>query len=512
MISWFRNLITGAASTRDRLSREKRACEVEASFYDAAQNSVDMDRLFLEAKDGSADFHADRLARKQIRNRARYEVANNPVLRGMVKTWRHDVIGNGPRLQLTPGQSGEPGRPRSDARQRDMAARLEQLFTQWARDIRLGEKLRTAHTCRLQDGEVFMVFETNMRLKNDVKLDIGLIEAEQVTGDALGAMTRQTNAYHTDGIELDALGNPVRYWMYRSHPYESGSPLGSVQSDSPEPVPADMVIHWYTRERASQHRGVSELAPALPFAAILRAYTMNVLKSSASAAGVSYVVHTNNVANIDFQPCDPMDTWETQTNMALTMPAGYQITQLRAEQPTGTFDEFSRNIIIQMGRAINMPSNKALGDSSDHNYASGRLDHQDYFRACSVERFEIGLMMTQVYTEWLKEARFTGILDESEVRFAELARVEWFFDAFEHVDPEKIANGNDMAIRNGTLSLKRYYASMGLDWEEEITQIEEERARIGLLLRPELEVQREQVAVSRSQQRSNQDQEAMSNA
>ena len=38
--------------------------------------------------------------RKQVKNLARYETTNNPWLRGMTRTKRHDIVGTGPRVHV----------------------------------------------------------------------------------------------------------------------------------------------------------------------------------------------------------------------------------------------------------------------------------------------------------------------------------------------------------------------------------------------------------------------------
>ena len=49
------------------------------------------------------DAAASPAVRRTLRNRARYEVANNSYARGIVLTLANDSIGTGPRLQLLTG-------------------------------------------------------------------------------------------------------------------------------------------------------------------------------------------------------------------------------------------------------------------------------------------------------------------------------------------------------------------------------------------------------------------------
>ena len=89
--------------------------------------------------------------RRTLRNRARYEVANNSYARGIVLTLANDAIGTGPRLQLLT--------PDAEANRR-----IEREFAIWSKAINLAEKLRTMRMSRAQDGEVFALLTSNSRL------------------------------------------------------------------------------------------------------------------------------------------------------------------------------------------------------------------------------------------------------------------------------------------------------------------------------------------------------------
>ena len=58
------------------------------------------------------------------------------------------------------------------------------------------------------------------------------------------------------------------------------------------------------------------------------------------------------------------------------MPGGWKVSQIQAQFPTTTYGEFKREILGEIGRCLLVPVNVLTGDSSRHNYASGRLDHQ----------------------------------------------------------------------------------------------------------------------------------------
>lgn len=71
--------------------------------YDAAVTTHENRRHWASADGLSADAANSPEVRRTLRNRARYEVANNSYARGIVLTLANDLIGTGPRLQMLEG-------------------------------------------------------------------------------------------------------------------------------------------------------------------------------------------------------------------------------------------------------------------------------------------------------------------------------------------------------------------------------------------------------------------------
>jgi capsid protein len=119
-----------------------------------------------------------------------------------------------------------------------------------------------------------------------------------------------------------------------------------------------------------------------------------------------------------------------------------------------------------------MPFNIAAGNSSGYNYASGRLDHQAFFKAIRIDQAYLGdVVLDRVFKAWLDEAvLIEGYLPQS-VRMldAEFPH-QWFWDGFEHVDPAKEANAQSTRLASNTTTLAAEYAKAGLDWERELRQ------------------------------------------
>ncbi len=427
--------------------------------YDAAQTTDQDRRHWANADHLSADAAANPQVRRVLRNRARYEVANNAYAKGIVLTLANDCIGTGPRLQML-GEDSEAN------------GVVEKAFARWAHAIDLPEKLRTLRISQLVDGESFALLTTNPRVDEPVQLDLRLIEADRVCDPSPRMVP---DGRHVDGIIFDAWGNRLEYMILRRHPGDQRWRGPVLDYDR---VPAEAVVHLYRVERPGQSRGVPAITPALTLFAQLRRYTLAVLGSAEQAALPGGVVYTDAPPNGEAESVEPMDAIEIDRGMWMTMPGGWKMGQVRAEQPTTTYGEFKRELINEIARCLNMPFNIAAGNSAGYNYASGRLDHQTYYKSIRVDQAHIAAnVLDRIFHAWLDEAvLIEGFLPQAMRALDSDRRHQWFWDGQEHVDPAKEANAQATRLSANTTTLSREYARVGLDWEAELRQRAKEKA------------------------------------
>ena len=419
--------------------------------YDAAQTTGDNRRHWSQADHLAADASNNVQVRRILRSRARYEVANNSYARGIVLTLANDVIGTGPTLQMLTADAA-------------VNRLIEREFMRWATAVNLAEKLRTMRVARAQDGEAFGILFTNDGLSTSVKLDLRLIEAEQVADPILAPLQPRA----VDGIVLDEFGNPIEYHILKYHP---GAMLTTVAAPSEyDRVPAQSVVHWFRCDRPGQHRGVPDITPALPLFAQLRRYTLAVIDAAESVANWAIIMKTTSPPSGEAAEMEPGVTMEVERNMAVFAPEGWEPSQMKAEQPATGYGEFKREILNEIARCLNMPYNIAACNSSNYNYASGRLDHQTYYKNIRVEQDHIeAVVLDRILKAWLAEASM-ALEDLHGVALDDLLPHQWFWGGHEHVDPAKEANAQETRLRNNTTTLAIEYARQGLDWEEQLRQ------------------------------------------
>ncbi len=446
--NWFKK-------SKPQVQRSLPVANVVRARYDAAQTTAENAHHWAMADAMSADCAASADIRKKLRERARYEVANNSYAKGMVLTLANDCIGTGPRLQLL---------TKDDVLNRQ----IEDAFAQWSKTVNLASKLRTMRMAKSTDGEAFGVLNFNPNVDSPVALDLQLVEADRIASPSSVMLPTRNDV---DGVILDSFGNPQFYSILRQHPGGLGN--YSTWMSQYDEVPASSVIHWFRADRPEQHRGIPEITPALPLFAQLRRYTLAVIAAAETAADFAAVLYTDSPANGEAQPLDPMDIVNLEKRMATVLPDGWRLGQIDSQQPATTYAEFKHEILNEIARALNLPYNVAVGNSAGYNYASGRLDHQTYYKSIRVEQAHLAeIVLDQIFNAWIREAMLTP--EFSMLRSVRPARLlnfrGWFFDGTEHVDPAKEANAQAKRLTSHTTTLAAEYARQGKDWETELRQ------------------------------------------
>jgi capsid protein len=422
--------------------------------YDAAQTTDDNRMHWAMADALSADASNSPAVRTILRNRSRYEVANNCYASGVGLTIANDCIGTGPHLNIDADESGSISDADADV--------VEALFNEWCRAVNLPELLRTMRHARRQDGEAFALLVSNPGVAHDVKLGLRLIEADMI--GAFGAI--HASGSIDDGLRFDQYGNVISYDILRRHPGDTSYGANMVY----DVWPASLVLHWFRPRRPGQHRGLVEIIAALPLYATLRRYTQATLDAAETAADLAILLQTQAGAEFDSEPTEalPFSTVPFARRMIMAMPQGYEAKPFQASQPTQMYSNFKREVAGEIGRCENVSRNVVLLDSSESNFASGQLDHRTTYRQHDIDRENIGnVLLDRIFGAWLAEARLiNGYLPASMRGGRRLPPHSWHWDSNELGDPLKLAKAKAENLRCGLTSLPELYAQRGLDWNK----------------------------------------------
>lgn len=430
--------------------------------FDAATYDLTNEKHWQSADSYSPNAQLDSGTRQMLRDRSRYEAANNGYYGGVIETIAGDTVGSGPRPQVRiPGDDG-----------RRIGRLFETLFAAWGKAAAWAEDLTLMQEAEVRDGESFGVVVDNPGLIEDgrtkVSLDLAIYEAEQVSDP----WDYGFDPLYADGVRVDPYGNPLEYTFLKNHP----GGVSLYRGWETETLPAWQVCHWYKRRRAGQTRGVPWMVAALPLFAQLRRYTLATLSAAELAANLAGIMETDAAPGDQAVTVEAMDTVQMVRGALLTLPAGWKASQFKPEQPVTAYGSFKTEVLNEVGRGGNVPLNIVSGNSSGYNYSSARLDRQLYYAAIRRQRERMAdRFLDKIFLRWAREAVLQyGI----ECPPPEQWSWTWFWDGIVSIDPQKDAEADAKNLENNTTTLAEICAERGLDWEEVVKQRATEKALI----------------------------------
>lgn len=447
---------------RRKRRQERRAIPVRASVL----NSVD-DRqnaaYFTTAQDNSADRICSTQERKRLRAMCRKVFLDNSFALNAARSLALSVYGSGPSLQVKTDDDV-------------LNTAIEQLYKRWRKQTEYDTKFLTAIQALCSDGEAFF------RLYQDPYVSVGGWNVELIEAYRVESRTTEMllpNEY--DGILYDDYGHPVEYTLLIVH----DNPM-YPQPLEWETVSADRMEHLFIPCLANQRRGLPLLQSALQTLASLQKLEDSTLAAAETAAKLSFVLETDLDPTVDLNgqyvtADDGFGAFDTitlpKTNAGLTLPSGFKVSQLKAEQPTTAYSPFKTDCLIGVGAAIGEPRNIVLNDSSSYNYSSARLDAQVFERWSAT----IQTLCVKILDSHFKTI-ISAIADSNPATKTLLERYRldaipfgWYFAQPTHIDRQKEAAADVMLLKNNCMSLRDYYAKQGRDWRQELEQIAAER-------------------------------------
>lgn len=438
----------------------RRPRESLSARYDAAQTSHENRKHWAEADHLSARAANSLDVRRKLRDRARYEAANNGWLSGIADSLADWLIGEGPTLQMQTDDE-------------ELNGRLEEAFGEWSESVGLADKLWLMRRTKAIDGEAFMFFETDEDL-GDVTLDLRLYDCDQVSTP----FPYPLDPLRVDGIQFNTRMKPIEYHLLRVHP---GDLLLYGYSFEFDRVPARFVVHWFASQRPQQYRGVPEVTPVLDLFAQLRRYGLATLAAAETAADFAAILESQlppDDTDGETEELQALQQLEIEKRMMTVMPAGYKLAQLRAEQPSQGYSEFVKQKLAELARPFGMPFGIAAGDYSGYNYSSGRLDNQNFYRKTCVERKTLErICLNRILSAFIAEAAYIPGLAPGGLSRPGGWPHRWLWPGMEHVDPEKEARATQIELETGMTTFTDECYARGLDPDQQFEKLEREAPR-----------------------------------
>ena len=415
--------------------------------YDAAQTGTFNENHWANADRFDPHTVASLNVRQKLRSRSRYElIENNPFLKGTLLTICNDFVGSGPKLQITDERLPD-----------DRKKVIESRFMEWADAVKLRQKLWRMRMAKIVDGEsfAFTFLNKNRRRPHPVLLDFYIVEADRVTSYDVQVPSENSKIGEIDGVRFDQFEQPLAYHLLYHHPGGTNF-FGTVYKNPGKWIEAGQVIHWFRQDRGWL-RGIPEAAPSLPLCALLRRYTLSIVRHAEILADFTILLGTDNPAAsnpitdgagrqlVD----DPFDLFPLEMGMMTNLPYGYKPFQLQSVPHGAAYDEFVGAILREITRPILAPYNISSGSSKDSNMASAVVDQEIYKGGQNAERNDAEhVVLDHMFELWFAEGSlipgyFSGDLTlASDRTFKDKLpkhRWGWTKIGIDHTDPSKVA-------------------------------------------------------------------------
>ncbi|PRX27771.1 phage portal protein, lambda family [Meinhardsimonia xiamenensis] len=394
-------------------------------------------------------------AGRVLRDRMRDLVRNNPLAAQAVQVLVGNIVGTGIR-------------PRAASGDKALDERVNALWREWSArcDAHGHTDFHGLATLAVREmiegGEVFALrrLRRERREAGRIPFVIELREADHLD-EAARPASREASV--RQGIEYDASGRRVAYWLFDEHPGDAA--LGSAKLPRSQRVPADRVAHLYERQRV-QSRGVPWGAPAMRALRDLGDWQAAELvrkKTEACLVGVVFgaeeaeqgvapsVVDADNRVIEAFEPG------------LIAYARGAK--DIRFNQP-GSGTGIREWLQVQMhliAAGFRVPYALMTGDLSQTNFSSSRVGLNEFRRM--VEQLQwntvIPMFCEPVWDWFVEGARLRGLIPVD-------ARVpaEWAPPAFESVNPLQDAQADLLEVRAGFSTIAQQVARRGYDPEE----------------------------------------------
>ena len=438
---------------RDKIARQ----EAQRMYAAAQMNRLTSDWSALNTSADSEILTSLRL----LRARSREMVRDNAHAKNAVRIVQNNVVGTGIGVQAqvvnARGKLLDP-----------INSQIEEAWERWC-------NRKTCHTAgllglpdilRLTMGQLVEAGEVLIRKVRQpfgggrVPFALEVIEADRLMDQWQTAQAPNGNAIRM-GVEIDAWGRPVAYWLHPTHPgdYQFRAFVASKFIR----VPAEEMIHLYIIERWPQTRGVPWFHAVLRRLNDMKGYAeAEIVAARASANIVGFIKAPEPVAGDDVAYGQRVIDSEPGTFKQL-LP-GEDFIGFNPSRPNAALEPFMRFMLREMAAGVGTSYEALSRDYSQSNYSSSRLallDDRDLWRV--LQGWLIRNCLSEIYREWLPAAVLAGevVAPDYYSNPYKYEQVRFKPRGWNWIDPTKEVNAFRAAVRAGFMTVSDVIAQTG---------------------------------------------------
>jgi lambda family phage portal protein len=326
----------------------------------------------------------------------------------------------------------------------------------------------------VESGEV-LILRRLRRLEDGlaIPLQLQILEPDHLDTGKDGIRTAQGGKI-VQGVELNAYGQRVAYWLFDEHPG------GGDQVSISRRVSADQVLHVFEQRRPGQVRGTSWFAPV-----DVRLHDFDefedatLMKQKIAACMAAFVTDQDGTASAlgegststSGQPIDSLEP-----GMIVNLPAGKQV-EIASPPAATDHQSFSATALRGVAAGLGVTYEDLTGDYSQVNYSSARMariasnaDVQDWRWNMLIPQFCVPAW------DWMVDA----LVLAGQVAVVD-APATWTPAPLPMLDPGKEGEATKQAVRMGQMTLSEAIREQGLDPDEHLKEYAEDMKQLDKL-------------------------------
>lgn len=407
----------------------------------------------------------DRCSRDTIRGRARDLERNSDILNSIISAFIRNVVGSGFSLQAKTGNE-------------KINTEIEKLFKEWSKpkncDVSAQQSftqiLRMAVRRKKIDGGI--LFKKCYTAGGLVPFKLQALEVDELA--YTWGQPRDPQNKVAGGIEYDQFNKPVGYWL--THYSVDG-----LELSEPEYYNAKDIIFIYSKNRPSQVREISDLAPTLTRVRDTNEFITAVAIKERIAACLSVFIKkaipltsygrsgVNNGNTVDYSQR------RLAPGMITEMNAGDDIQVVDPKSSSADATSFLKLQQRLIGAGQGLSYEATARDMSECTYSSARQANIEDELTYLEDKEVLIRFMDEVLEAFIVSAIMAKKLiipdfwDNKEQYFNHI----WVSSPKKWIDPQKEANAQSTALTNGLKTFAQIAAEGGRDWREQIDEMSE---------------------------------------
>lgn len=453
---------------------------------------------------------------------------NSPLVSSGVTTVKDGIVGEQYSLSSKP-KTRLLGKGFDDAWEEEFQEEVESLFEIYSESLSnhadaegkktLTDIIRLAVAVTLIDGEFFGAFEWLDGPGRPFKTAIQVIDGDRVCNPNGSIDSGALRA----GIERDGNGRPIAYHVRTSHPNDLFGDARATWKRIPVMTGWGRlnILHVHEQLRASQTRGVSDMASAIKQMYLTKKFEDTMLQNVILRSAIAMSIESELPSAQVFEKLGALSGNSIEKAVGdyakgflgsvsrmtgrnslgvdgVRIPHFHPGTKLNAQAvgdggPLGT--EFEMSLHRKIAGSLGLSYEEYARDFMNTNYSSARASMSLTFRAMrSMKRRTADRVANAIYRAWLEEmvqsgritsmprhARGAWLMDG--IRLDALSSAEWIGASRAQIDERRETEAASLRIKMGLSTQEIECARLGLDWRSVNKQLQREsrmRQRLGI--------------------------------